>query len=246
MKEVKAIEIEINSHCNRKCTYCPNVDQERVERGVMSKSLFNKILLELKILQYSGRISFSFYNEPLLVDDLEFFSEQVKRHLPKTKILIYTNGTLLTISRLESLILAGVDYFVVTKHKGEKSYIFDKTYQEWPNHLLEKYVKYQTFEDLKLTNRGGLLSDIKKTIDSTVLPCLIPLQMLTITNKGTVVPCFEDYHQIHEMGNINEKTLLEIWNSSAYVLLRKKLLMGLRKNFEVCSKCNRTEMVGIY
>lgn len=246
MKELKAIEIEINSHCNRACSYCPNVNQSRVEQGTMSKEMFNDILLQLKSVDYSGRISFSFYNEPLLVPDLNYYASEVKRLLPATNILIYTNGSLLTFEKLNDLINTGVDYFVVTKHENEKNYKFDKVYNELTVDFKKKHIRYQSHTDLKLTNRGGLLPDIQKENNFQKLPCSIPLHMMTITNKGSVVPCFEDYHQIHSMGNILSKSLDDIWNSVEYVVLRKKLLMGFRKDYDVCSKCNRNEMLAVY
>lgn len=212
----------------------------------MSKDLFALILNQLQSIDYAGRISFSFYNEPLLVLDLEFYAAEVKAHLPKSNILLYTNGTLLSLSRLESLISAGIETFVVTKHEGEEDFIFDQTLKLLTPEKRNKYIKYLAHTDLKLTNRGGLVGHVKKEVDSSNLPCLIPLHMLTITNQGTVIPCFEDYHQVHSMGTIGENTLEEIWNSKAYVTLRKKLLLGLRKDYDVCSKCNRIEMLGVY
>lgn len=245
MKELKAIEIEINSHCNRACSYCPNVNQKRVEQGVMSKDTFSLILQQLQEFDYSGRISFSFYNEPLLVAELPDYVREVKRLLPRCHALIYTNGTLLTDVRLRELLNAGVDSFVVTKHESEKNYIFDEVFANLSSDV-KKHVRYQSHLDLKMTNRGGLLPGISKEDNYLDKPCSIPLQMMTITNQGTVIPCFEDYHQVHSMGSIHQKSLKDIWNSSEYVLLRKKLLMGMRRDYEVCSKCNRNEMLGVY
>ena len=213
----------------------------------MSKELFKKILVDLKEENYSGRISFSFYNEPLLVNELEYFASQLKYYLPKTFLLIYTNGSLLTIPKINSLISSGVDYFVVTKHEDEyqKTFSFDEIYRELSEEVKLKYFKYQLYTDLKITNRGGLVEGFDKPIDASALPCSIPMNMLTITNKGTVVPCFEDYHQVHAVGNIMDKSLKELWNSKEYVIFRKKLLLGLRKDYAVCSKCNRTEMLEV-
>jgi radical SAM protein with 4Fe4S-binding SPASM domain len=246
MKEVKAIEIEINSHCNRACSYCPNVNQARLEQGLMSKELFDKILVQLKAINYQERISFSFYNEPLLSPDLDYFSREVKKYLPKTNLLIYSNGSLLTKSKLDNLISAGVDYFVITKHENEENFVFDQTLRDLSSDFVQKYIQYQSHTELKLTNRGGLLPKIVKTIETINLPCTIPLHMMTITNQGSIIPCFEDYHQVHSMGNVNLNSLEEIWSSKEYSEFRKKILFGMRRNYEVCSKCNRTEMLGIY
>lgn len=246
MKNLKAIEIEINSECNRKCSYCPNAKQSRIEQGIMSIELFIKILVQLQSINFAGRISFSFYNEPLLARDLDNYASLVKEYLPKTNILLYTNGTLLTQNKIENLIKSGIDYFVVTKHENEENYLFDQVFMNLPETLVKNHIKYQSYQDIHLTNRGGLIPHLDKNFSKSNSPCPIPMHIMTITNKGTIVPCFEDFDQVHAMGNINENTIKEIWNSKKYSIFRKKLLLGLRKDFKVCSGCNRTEVLGVY
>jgi radical SAM protein with 4Fe4S-binding SPASM domain len=211
----------------------------------MSKALFSKIITELQSIHFEGRVSFSFYNEPLLAKDLDFFIAEVKNNLPKVHLLLYTNGTLLTLERLYQLIELGVKSFVVTRHENESDYLFEQTFSKLPDEIKLKHIKYQTSSDLKLTNRGGLLPHIVKEDFESNLPCLIPNNMLTITNQGSIVPCFEDFHQVHTMGNLNEQSILDIWNSTKYKLFRKQLLLGMRDQFSVCSNCNRNEMIGI-
>jgi radical SAM protein with 4Fe4S-binding SPASM domain len=246
MNGLKAVEIEINSNCNRACSYCPNADNTRPEQGQMTHETFEVIISQLQSVNYNGRISFSFYNEPLLSKDLEFFSKQIKNKLPKTNILLYTNGTLLTKLKFDSLVNSGVDHFVVTKHEGEINYIFEKTLSVLSPEIIQKHISYKSYSDLKLTNRGGLIPDVQKKFETIDLPCTIPLHMMTITNQGTVVPCFEDYHQVHAVGNLREKTLSDIWNSIEYNTFRKKLLLGKRCDYSVCSKCNRSETLGVF
>ena len=246
INSIKAVEIEINSNCNKACSYCPNLEQKRIEKGNISEELFEKILLELKNIEFKGRISFRFFNEPLLSDKIELHSMRVKSILPHCKILIYTNGTLLSSKKFYDLIKSGVDYLVVTKHEGESSeYLFEKTIEELPLDVSSRYIKFQNFSSLKLTNRGGLIKLPLEQIPHQ-LPCTIPINMITITNQGSVLPCFEDYHQKNQMGNIAISTLKEIWNSEKYVLFRKKLSLGLRSDYSVCSKCNRKEMMGFF
>ena len=60
------IEIEINHDCNRACAYCPNSSLKRKNQGQMSERLFLRLLGQLKEIGYRGRISYHFYNEPLL------------------------------------------------------------------------------------------------------------------------------------------------------------------------------------
>lgn len=246
MKNIRAVEIEINSNCNRKCSYCPNTNQIRIESGDISTEVFDKILSELKKIEFKGRISFSFYNEPLLSSKVELYTKKTKTELPGCNILIYTNGTLLTVDKFYSMINAGVDYFVVTKHEKETfNYEFDNTIKIIPPELLKLHVKYQNFSELKFSNRGGLI-EINSEHKSVNLPCAIPIYMITITNQGSVLPCFEDYHQLNQMGNITESSLEEIWNSEKYIVFRKTIALGLRAKYPVCSTCNRINLLDIY
>ncbi len=248
MKDLRAIEIEINSHCNRACSYCPNADQERLEKGSMTHETFFKILHQLDEIKFSGRLSFSFYNEPLLSLDLDFFVFEAKKKLPQVNLVLYTNGTLLTVERILKLLALGVDQFIITKHESENdhTYIFDKTFSRLDQDIIKHRIKYQSYKDLKLTNRGGLITNLNKGELPINQPCLIPIHMMTITNQGTVLPCFEDYHQTQSAGNIHNHTLLEIWNSKSYMIFRKKLALGLRSAYPICNQCDRIEIIGVH
>ena len=57
-----------------------------------------------------------------------------------------------------------------------------------------------------------------------------------ITISGDVIPCCFDKDAIHKMGNINENTFNEIWQSKNYKNFRKKILKS-RKSIEMCRNC---------
>ena len=99
-----AVEIEINSDCNMACPYCPNSKAERVEKGRMEKSLFIEILNQLKSIEYNGRISYHFYNEPTLSPDLEEFVSLTKEYLPNARIDLFSNATLLDKNKIATKI----------------------------------------------------------------------------------------------------------------------------------------------
>ena len=245
---LKSIEIELNSNCNRSCSYCPNSISERIEKGVMKWEMFESIILQLRDSSYSGRISYSFYNEPLLIKNLEKYNYYLKQNLPKTNLVIYTNGSLLNPERFQSLLNSGVDHFIVTRHEEDlnSKFAFDSVLEDTPTELFKKHVTYKNHFELKKTNRGGMLDKIIKHQNTESLPCLIPMNMMTITNQGTILPCFEDFLQKNEMGNLANNNLSTIWNSLKYNEFRKKLLLGHRVDYDVCKNCNRTEMIGIH
>jgi len=240
----EAVEIEINSHCNKACSYCPNSQFERIEKGSMSQELFDLIISQLQEVNFKGRVSFSFYNEPTLNPNLELFVEKIKKYLPQTFIELYTNGEVLNSQKIKTLVQKGVDRFTITKHEDVKGNNLEEMIQSLPSEL-KNHVAFQLFSDINLTNRGGSLPHIGETSKTQLLPCQIPQKIVTITVEGNVLPCFEDFFQKHTMGNVRNHSLKEIWNSEAYNNFRQNLARGLRHKYDICNKCSRTEAMWI-
>ncbi len=235
------LEIEINSQCNRSCSYCPNSVSKRKEEGEMKPELFLKIMTDLQAISYAGSLSFQFYNEPLLALKLDWFVETARSYLPRSKFLLYSNGTLLTIDRFRTLRKLGINKFIVTKHASVGSFEFERT---WVMMREEEKtsVDYRHYTDLTLTNRGGAVNAGPQNIPP-LLPCFIPEFLTVITVKGHVLPCFEDYHQELIMGDVSTEPLKDIWNSKKYSLFRSNLKKGLRHLEGPCKKCNRLEVL---
>jgi radical SAM protein with 4Fe4S-binding SPASM domain len=237
---LQAVEIEINHACNRSCSYCPNSIQERKTKGTMSKELYLLILDQLKRVNFSGRISYDFYNEPMLHPELAEFVLMTKIALPKSKVHLYTNGTLLTEEKFKLLIESGVDKIIATRHENDMNdanYVFEKVYQELPIHLKAK-VDYRTHNELILVNRGGLLKQISAT-GLGLTPCFIPSHMLTITVDGRVLSCFEDFNENLIFGDLKSENLIDIWHKDTFTQFRKNLQKGLRHLHSPCQECSR-------
>ena len=94
MWPLKMVEIETYTACNRRCSYCPNATHERPD-AFMSEALFASIIDQLSELQFGGRMSFHFYNEPLLDPRLTDFIRHSRQQLPSIRIVLYSNGDLL-------------------------------------------------------------------------------------------------------------------------------------------------------
>ena len=227
------------------CSYCPNSVAKRIETGVMDEGLYHEIIAQLEALNFSGRISYDFYNEPLLVKDLAQKVAYTKEKLPKCNIEIYSNGSLLTKESLDRYFECGVDKFVITRHEdGQKgSGDFEQLYSGLDDSLKAK-IEYKNWKDLHLTNRGGCLDDVGG-VTQKLLPCYIPHHIVTITVKGNIVPCFEDFYQKNQMGNILETPLIDIWNSQKYSKFRDDLKLGQRHLYEACKQCNRVQVLPI-
>ncbi len=219
----EVIEIEVNTRCNLKCEYCPNSvsGYAGVERR-MSSALFSKVCDELADLSFCGRISFHFYNEPLLRKDLSGLVREARNKVPMAFIDIYTNGDLLSDTKYKELLEVGADRFYVTLHNATS----------FPN---REYQLVQTPQAMTLTGRGGLIDETKIAL---TVPCYAPSEMLTLRHDGTVVLCCEDAGQSHVVGNAMSRSLYDIWNDSHLSAIRRLLAAGRREKVGgICRGC---------
>lgn len=222
----RVVEIEVGSRCNRRCSYCPvSLDPFPDVPKKMEMRVFRRLLEGLEDLDFRGRLSYHFYNEPLLRRDLESFVGEAAERLPQAAQVIYTNGDLLSDRRYASLREAGVDWFVVTRHDGDG--------EDFPERPAQTVL---VPKDLTLTNRGGSVSPPRRALQ---LPCYVPTEMLIVTVTGDVMLCYEDAWREHSLGNIMERELLEIWTDDRFVEARRRLEAGMREGTStICSQCD--------
>lgn len=194
---------------------------------------------ELRDMKFCGRISYDFYNEPMLHSNLEEVVKKTRYFLAGSSIELYTNGTLLSLSRFKSLLHSGVSRFIVTKHEADLVHQFEKTYSKLSKDEQSK-VEYRRYTDIKLTNRGGILKHLGSS-GQFLLPCYIPSFVMTVTVSGNILPCFEDFNESLVMGNLADSSLFDIWNSPKYREFRLLLRQGQRHRFVPCRDCNRTQ-----
>ncbi len=238
---LKMVEIEINHHCNKACSYCPNSVSERKNTGEMSEELFLKLMHDLVAMNYEGSISYEFYNEPMLAKKIMWFVATTRKYLPKSFIYFYSNGTLLNNEKFHQLVELGVDRFVITKHEYTPQLVFDKVYESLSSELKNK-VQYQNYTDLKFTNRGGIVKAGPDEIPA-LTPCYLPSFLTVITVNGSVLPCFEDFHEEQVMGNIEKDQLQDIWNNEKFTHFRTQLKRGQRHLHSPCQNCNRLQVL---
>ena len=219
----KMVEIEINAHCNRRCSYCPQgVASYRKSPRFMDIENFKRITLILKEADFEGRLSYHFYNEPLLHRQLDDFIKIVRDELPKAHQVIFTNGDLLTDKRYLELRELGVYKLIVTSHGGK---VFPE--REGQVNL--------TPQNLNLTNRGGKVLEESETLH---VPCFAPSTMLIVGIDGDILICYEDADKKTVLGNLFLTPLSEIWNSEKAVRIRARLEAGDRTVEDICKVCN--------
>lgn len=229
------VSIETATVCNRRCWYCPN---SLYDRGLasnekrMEAELFRKIIDELAKNKWCGKVELDLYNEPLMDHRLVEFVSYVRKNLRNSFISMATNGDFLTIELFNTLMSAGINEFVITRHQKEDSAMV-KALKEYLGAQKKEiaHVKHKILKDV--TSRGGLItsSGIWKG-----KYCEYPLWAICINYNGDMLLCCEDYFNTVKLGNVKHETLFDIWNKPYYRKLRKEIRRG---DFTqpICKKC---------
>ena len=225
----KTVGIETYPICNRRCPFCP-VCEDKTPKKIMSDQLFDKILNELKQLHFNGNVELCDYGEPLLDKRLASFARRIKTELG-SKILIATNGDLLTKEKFRELVSSGIDIITVSQHDKEPSAVLRNLFSEITiaekKHLIFQVIN----ENIEtLSNRGGSIK-----VDS-MNPMYCALQKITIRADGKVSLCCDDYYNEVGLGDVNKSRLIDIWNDLGYRKLRNERKRGIF-NLPICKKC---------
>lgn len=114
------LQIEVSGYCNAKCNFCPYATIKR-EKGFMSMDLYTKILDEASLsADKFAEVQLTGLGESLLDKCLEERLSYARKKLPASRRGIYTNGTLLTPERFDSLADAGLNYLVISLNAMSK------------------------------------------------------------------------------------------------------------------------------
>lgn len=230
------IEIETTTICNRKCLYCPNSKYNRGKHFIDSK-LFKKIIQQLASLKYCHTVSFHFYGEPLLDKRLPKLVRYTREKLPSAFLLINTNGDFLSRSLFNKLVSAGVSHFIITQYDYKMAKNIKLLLNSLDHKTLSEKITYRKFSnEVELFNRGGLINLPKKTIIKNCTLANSKTMGMVIDYQGNIILCCSDYFSSVKFGNLNDESLLEIWNKKDFKTIRKELHHG-KFNLEICKKC---------
>jgi len=88
------------------------------------------------------------------------------------------------------------------------------------------------------------INDPSKSADPTPyllpenrVPCPFIFERLNIDSRGRVMVCGFDIAAVTDMGNVHEKSIKEIWHSSAFEHYRQKHLSGKGDDLDICRNC---------
>lgn len=262
MRLFSSISIEINSFCNKKCFFCPNSKYNlRSKNNKMPLDLITKIFKNLRILNYSGKISFHFYNEPLSDERLPDIISLCRKIVPRACINFATNSDLIENSeQIYNLFRRGLNQLQLNIYSNKErrleiQNLIDRVAEvnlgnvdvnsgprKWIYRIDSKFDQLEIINTgkigkFKFCNRSGLL----KSFTNQKLPinkvCTRPFRMMQINYKGNVLICCNDYLEKVICGNVRINSLEEIWYNEIFNRYRKSLL-NKDRNIELCDVCD--------
>lgn len=240
----RMVNIETVNRCNGMCSFCPaNVWEEKRDLKRMSQSLFEKIVHELEQLKWEGQIFLNVNNEPFLDKEILKRAKFIKEKLgDKAIVSMFTNGTLLSIDKLDAL-SESVDILVINNYS--KKYCLNTKIKEIYNYVKNNPKKFRNiditinrrYSEEILATRAGNAPNKKKKNNKVESPCIYPYTDITIFPDGKVGLCCNDCYEITDYGSVAEESLINIWENEKFEKVRTLMGVG-RHNFPFCKECD--------
>lgn len=264
---INMVEIEVFSYCNRRCWFCPNSIIDRIsDNKYMDEKLYLSVLEQLREIDYSAKVSFSRYNEPLADRIILDRLIQASRYLPKSILHFNTNADYLNKEYLKELYAVGLRSLNIQIYLGnEERFNYHKILEkkrmivdrlglaEIPikNDPLEWIESKLIYEDMNIRiygrnfdqngcNRGGTV-DIKNDYVRTS-PCLSPFWHIYIDYNRKMMPCcnlrsdYEKHQQAIVWDLSIENNIFKAYTSKELVDWRKRLISFDEKD-GLCRSC---------
>ena len=244
------IEFNLHGSCNRRCAFCPRVDENlwpNIDEE-FSFELFRKIIKDLSQINYSGRITFSGFSEPTLHSQLPKLLMLIKNELPSAFPEIITNGDYLSDDKLKEFFKSGLKFIYVSLYTNKQTY--DKLIKIKKNCNLddnEFFIRPRNLGSkknfgLNLNNRAGAVNYATfGKIENENFPinreCYYPFYTIFVDYNGDTLICPNDWDKRKVIGNVNKSNILDLWNNEQFKQVRKRLINKNRSE-KPCEKCN--------
>lgn len=233
--------IETQTDCNRKCTFCPQYHQERSFKK-MDWQVYKRIIDELVRIGFAGRVALFVTNEPLLETRLLKMIKYARNKSSRLFLDITTNGKLLSINKLDSLLKAGIDNININDYRSDREKNpdgFSKNITEL-HHIFKSNPKI-TFNRRStketLSNYAGVIRQTSKLPINEF--CNYPFRKIVFSPNGNLVLCCNDYMYSTNFGSIIENNIDKLWDSEELNQYRINLLRKERRG--LCESCNEVQ-----
>ncbi len=243
------IELSLIDVCNRACSFCPKSDESIAPNThqKMQMVLIDKLVSDLKEVNFHGAFCLCGYGEPMLHKD---YIKIVNKLGEVGGVEIITNGDLISKKTLLQIYESKTTRLLISLYDGpEQLKKFRHLIKECkiPEDfviLRDRWYSDKVDYGVKLTNRVGTIEvgNQPNVINFKNQKCYYTAYQMLIDWNGDVFLCPQDWQRRQSMGNIMQKSLFDIWTGSIMSKYRRSLLKGERK-LSPCNKCNADGMV---
>lgn len=267
---VVRIIIESYNLCNRRCYMCPqSLNIRDNEYKEFPTSVFEKLIKDLAKIDYSNIIALGRYHEPLLFPEITLKRIRfIREELPKSIILLNTNGDFITRDMVRELSIAGLSDLKIMRYQNgdysdsrakdlcsslikqlDCSVIYESTIpgviQKYNLEAVGKMKISVKSENYKVPSRGcdrgGLIENLQNY--TRVLPCDLPIKNIDIDYNGNVLPCnnlLSDalMHKPYIVGNIFEESIFQVYKKSMNSEFMRRIAKGDFSQDYICKKCS--------
>ena len=235
------IEIETINRCNGSCSFCPvnrNVDPRK--EAIMTEELFYSIIDQLEELDYRGRFTTFSNNEPLLDNRIIEWNRYARRKLPKARMHLYTNGTLMTLDKFKALVEI-LDELIIDNYQQELSLIKPcqqiQEYCKKHPELTKKVTIVLRKPQEILTSRGGTAPNRSNIGNYAKERCVLPFKQMIVRPDGKISLCCNDALGKYTLGDLTKEKIVDVWYGAKFQMVRKSLYEG-RENWGNCKFCD--------
>jgi radical SAM protein with 4Fe4S-binding SPASM domain len=258
MDSLNSIQIESSTACNGHCSFCPRFDMTR-QGGVMDDELFHKIVVEG--MDMGCRIFTPFLNgEPFLFPKLFEWLDYLKER--DLRFVLYTNASVMTKDKADKInTYTNINDLCFSMHGYDKESYESQMKLNYENSVKNiRYfmsiaqIPYHIHMLASETNKPG--SDIflktwgenariykyanwagKRPSDMSgeQHPCDRILHEMTVYWDGRVNLCCMDSDGGVILGDLNNQTVKEVWESNQWMRNRHH---NLDFDLTLCRDCN--------
>ena len=211
----EVILIETHNQCTRTCWFC-KFGQQRQDPSTlqMSWQTIERIVGNLRDLDYRGRISWFWINEPLMDPRILDIIAYTRRECPNAFLSLVTNGDLLTDALYKDLRRNGLDALGISIYDTPAAEHAEAI--DGDDRLVLMDMRHARAP--RLENRAGNVKRHSRLFNKTRnershLSCGRPFSMMTVNANGQVTLCCSDLYSDVIMGDVNTQRLEQIWNN---------------------------------
>lgn len=220
----------------------------------MTADTARNIANSMKAAGWTSQILFAGFGEPSMNPHMFEIIKIFRDTLPKQYMVMLSNGAgFIKEGNIQKIFDAGLTTLALEDYEGglmskvkvpanmiPMAYPADK---EANPHHRQKKQRLVVISDIKDETKGT--HSVLNNHAGNGLPprkvqarCAKPFREVAVKSDGVVSLCCIDWRRETEFGNVNEKSLHEIWQGVRFDAARRILITGDRHKINLCSKCD--------